>query len=34
MKGYGNYDKYPELEIKGFEARQGYDSIAKKFALL
>lgn len=34
MKGYGNYDKYPEHEIKGFEARQGYDSIAKKFALL
>ncbi len=27
FKGYGNYDKYPEKNIKGFEAVQGYDKI-------
>lgn len=26
-KGYGNYDKYPELRISGFKAWQDYDSI-------
>ena len=28
MKGYGNYDKYPELKIDGFETWQGYANIA------
>ena len=27
MKGYGNYDKYPELKIDGFSAWQGYEAI-------
>lgn len=30
MKGYGNYDKYPELNIEGFCAWQGYEEIAKE----
>ena len=29
MKGYQNYDKYPELAIAGYEACEGYDAIAK-----
>lgn len=28
FRGYGNYDKYPEKVINGFEAVQGYDRIA------
>ncbi|MDF2842579.1 MAG: hypothetical protein K0R00_1005 [Herbinix sp.] len=27
FKGYGNYDKYPEKRINGFEAVQGYEEI-------
>ncbi|MFT4142950.1 MAG: class I mannose-6-phosphate isomerase [Mobilitalea sp.] len=27
FKGYGNYDKYPEKRIDGFEAVQGYEEI-------
>lgn len=30
MKGYGNYDKYPELKIEGFSAWQGYEAIAEE----
>lgn len=30
MKGYGNYDKYPELKIEGFTAWQGYGAIAEE----
>lgn len=30
MKGYGNYDKYPELKIEGFSAWQGYAAIAEE----
>ena len=29
FKGYGNYDKYPEKRIDGFEAVQGYEEIRK-----
>lgn len=29
FKGYGNYDKYPEKRINGFEAVQGYEEIRK-----
>jgi mannose-6-phosphate isomerase class I len=29
LKGYGNYDKYPEKVIEGFEAVQGYDKITE-----
>ncbi|MGF7142649.1 mannose-6-phosphate isomerase class I [Anaerotaenia torta] len=29
FKGYGNYDKYPEKVLHGFEAVQGYDKIAE-----
>ena len=28
MKGYQNYDKFPELKIGGFKAWQGYEAIA------
>lgn len=28
MKGYQNYDKYPELKVSGFDAWQGYAQIA------
>lgn len=28
-KGYGNYDKYPEKQIDGFHAAEGYDKIVE-----
>ena len=28
MKGYQNYDKFPELKIGGFKAWTGYEAIA------
>ena len=30
MKGFGNYDKYPELKIEGYAAWQGYGAIARE----
>lgn len=30
MKGYGNYDKFPELKVKGFAAVQGYAAVAEE----
>jgi mannose-6-phosphate isomerase class I len=32
FKGYGNYDKYPEKRVDGFQAVQGYDKIKEVFA--
>ena len=30
MKGYGNYDKYPELNIRGYEAWEGYRAVGEE----
>lgn len=30
MKGYGNYDKYPEIKIEGYNAFKGYGKIAEE----
>ena len=30
MKGYGNYDKYPELKIQGYEAWEGYKAVGEE----
>ena len=30
VQGYGNYDKYPAKEIKGFTAVSGYDAIVEE----